>query len=495
MAADYGSSNTDRYHELVTNGYLNLPNEDWFYLWQYQLYDTTSFLYLYSHGGTYGAANTIQLYHTFSGGIGVKIAGLADTFWGGGTIDTSKEFFCYVTRRNGVLYIGGGYVGEPDSIVETAGPSISSAYTPSGNAAIARRSDTLGGGSYTYSLRGKVSDVIFVPGQALTPEAFTSLVNNPNYPKQDWYKHRVMHLYLRDAEEAVFMDECGHIEATRYSTGYGSQTQDDPRITRKIPQGFRHYKNLFLSGSSNPTFNITATGALNAVGFVKIHRTFSITGQATVNPIQYLKIHSSFNIAGTSTVSFSEAGVVPIFSISGNGSVTFEGYSKVPTTFNISGVSSDSLVGWAKVPGIFSIAGTSSANFEKKIVVPVFTITGGSVANFQGFTKVHSSFGIVGAGQFSAVPVFPEIPEYYSVNYLPRHVPTDEKQIPIFLLQEFQEIAKVLEVLTKGHVEVTFAEPDKLKEGLVRLADGYRWNPGSGKGVYVYYDGGWHKLG
>lgn len=38
-------------------------------------------------------------------------------------------------------------------------------------------------------------------------------------------------------------------------------------------------------------------------------------------------------------------------------------------------------------------------------------------------------------------------------------------------------------------------EPRKLFTGLVVLADGTDWDPGSGAGVYSYYGAAWHKLG
>ena len=38
-------------------------------------------------------------------------------------------------------------------------------------------------------------------------------------------------------------------------------------------------------------------------------------------------------------------------------------------------------------------------------------------------------------------------------------------------------------------------EPTKLTSGMVVLADGTDWNPGSGAGYYGYYGSAWHKLG
>lgn len=42
---------------------------------------------------------------------------------------------------------------------------------------------------------------------------------------------------------------------------------------------------------------------------------------------------------------------------------------------------------------------------------------------------------------------------------------------------------------------VRYAAPSKLREGMVRFADGTSWDPGSGKGLYIYYSGAWNKLG
>ena len=39
------------------------------------------------------------------------------------------------------------------------------------------------------------------------------------------------------------------------------------------------------------------------------------------------------------------------------------------------------------------------------------------------------------------------------------------------------------------------AAPDRVIEGLTVLADGTNWDPGSGQGVYTYYNATWNKLG
>ena len=38
-------------------------------------------------------------------------------------------------------------------------------------------------------------------------------------------------------------------------------------------------------------------------------------------------------------------------------------------------------------------------------------------------------------------------------------------------------------------------EPEKTFTGMTVLADGTNWDPGSGQGVYTYYNSTWNKLG
>ncbi len=43
-------------------------------------------------------------------------------------------------------------------------------------------------------------------------------------------------------------------------------------------------------------------------------------------------------------------------------------------------------------------------------------------------------------------------------------------------------------------LDVLHAPPEKVKEGMIRYADGTDWNPGAGKGVYAYNGTTWTKL-
>lgn len=61
-----------------------------------------------------------------------------------------------------------------------------------------------------------------------------------------------------------------------------------------------------------------------------------------------------------------------------------------------------------------------------------------------------------------------------------------------FLRDEFSSVARGQENI--WYMPVLNEEPAKLSEGLLAYADGTNWDPGSGKGVYVYEGASWVKL-
>lgn len=76
---------------------------------------------------------------------------------------------------------------------------------------------------------------------------------------------------------------------------------------------------------------------------------------------------------------------------------------------------------------------------------------------------------------------------------LERFVPADPPVVspelqPIveYVYREHQRLANMLSVLASGYIEVSHAAPERLDHGLIRLADGTNWNPGSGGGLYWY---------
>lgn len=78
--------------------------------------------------------------------------------------------------------------------------------------------------------------------------------------------------------------------------------------------------------------------------------------------------------------------------------------------------------------------------------------------------------------------------------YAPAPPPTDPKMLPGYLRSEFERIAQALRVTTVLLDELHVA-PSKPRTGMIVLADGGDWNPGSGAGFYGYRGGAWRFLG
>lgn len=82
------------------------------------------------------------------------------------------------------------------------------------------------------------------------------------------------------------------------------------------------------------------------------------------------------------------------------------------------------------------------------------------------------------------------------MSWQPEPVPRSLEELLAYLEREFQRLAGELQsgieaiILPELHVE-----PSKPREGMVVLADGSDWDPGSGAGYYGYRGGAWHFLG
>ena len=76
-------------------------------------------------------------------------------------------------------------------------------------------------------------------------------------------------------------------------------------------------------------------------------------------------------------------------------------------------------------------------------------------------------------------------------------VPSDITKVPElvqFLIQELRRVSLALAGAQENPLPELHVAPTKLREGMIVLADGTDWNPGSGKGIYAYYSGAWNKL-
>jgi hypothetical protein len=62
----------------------------------------------------------------------------------------------------------------------------------------------------------------------------------------------------------------------------------------------------------------------------------------------------------------------------------------------------------------------------------------------------------------------------------------DAAEVMRWALQELEKLSNVINNLAGGHVDIAYREPERPRDGMVRLADGTKWNPGSGRGYYGY---------
>jgi hypothetical protein len=81
-------------------------------------------------------------------------------------------------------------------------------------------------------------------------------------------------------------------------------------------------------------------------------------------------------------------------------------------------------------------------------------------------------------------------------RYIARIPPSNPAELLQFLTQELQNINRALneknEFLSLG---MLYSPPPKPFDGMIVLADGSSWNPGSGGGFYGYRAGAWRFLG
>jgi hypothetical protein len=73
-------------------------------------------------------------------------------------------------------------------------------------------------------------------------------------------------------------------------------------------------------------------------------------------------------------------------------------------------------------------------------------------------------------------------------------LPNDDHAAILFLYDRLVEQDTAIFELSAGIREVTYVAPTKPRTGMIRFADGTRWNPGVGAGYYQYKGGAWVAL-
>ena len=80
--------------------------------------------------------------------------------------------------------------------------------------------------------------------------------------------------------------------------------------------------------------------------------------------------------------------------------------------------------------------------------------------------------------------------------YQPLVLPQDPALLSAAVQLELQRLAlQMVEPQEYLMLKTLYAAPSRLREGMLVMADGTTWNPGSGAGVYAYRGGSWRFLG
>lgn len=78
-----------------------------------------------------------------------------------------------------------------------------------------------------------------------------------------------------------------------------------------------------------------------------------------------------------------------------------------------------------------------------------------------------------------------------SIRFVPEDSVPNEGGMLGWIYRHFQNISAAINNKANGDQEIRHAEPAKLYEGLMVYADGDDWDPGCGKGEYIYKNSKW----
>lgn len=82
------------------------------------------------------------------------------------------------------------------------------------------------------------------------------------------------------------------------------------------------------------------------------------------------------------------------------------------------------------------------------------------------------------------------------MQFHPSNLPAEltPRSVSEWAEENFLVLSRILAEQSELELRPIYAEPVSPREGMIVYADGTEWNPGSGKGVYVYTGAAWSKL-
>lgn len=67
-----------------------------------------------------------------------------------------------------------------------------------------------------------------------------------------------------------------------------------------------------------------------------------------------------------------------------------------------------------------------------------------------------------------------------------------DRDLVAWIAQELMRVGDTFELALARRVDFLANEPQRPREGMITGADGTNWDPGEGKGFYIYWSGAWH---
>lgn len=80
------------------------------------------------------------------------------------------------------------------------------------------------------------------------------------------------------------------------------------------------------------------------------------------------------------------------------------------------------------------------------------------------------------------------------MSYQPNNPPVAPEDLANYVYEELSRLSAVMNAALARKVEFLHVAPARPREGDVYGADGTNWDPGSGQGIYAYYNSTWNKL-
>jgi len=246
--------------------------------------------------------------------------------------------------------------------------------------------------------------------------------------------------------------------------------------------GTRHWRDLAVATNGDTASMSGGGGDVS----VSITGTASTTSAGSLAPTLSLSISGNASTASPGTLTAVVGGSGVTVSISGSAATATAGSLVAALSIAAGGVSSSAQAGDLVGGFVRAITGNST------------TASAGTVTRSQSIQLLGIQLSGQ-AGSVAAVGGVTQTPKkgLRKTRYVPGRVPTQQAELIRFLQSELERLNDALESpFTHQLLEVLNTEPARKRDGMVAMADGTNWAPdGLGKGVFVYYDGAWSRLG